>query len=164
MSQDKRPYRLNAGAILLRGGKLLMGERVNQPDSWQFPQGGVDKGESVEEAMWRELSEELGLEPAQGLCRLRGQGPATRYDFPASMNAKIARKYRGQEQTLFVLDFLGQDEDFRLDAHDTPEFQALRWVSADEAVSLLWEVKRPILLATLRALPELFPGWSGATS
>jgi putative (di)nucleoside polyphosphate hydrolase len=164
MPKDLRPYRKNVGALLRRAdGLLLMAERVHQADSWQLPQGGVDDGEDLEAALWRELSEELGMEDPRSLCEIVGQGPATTYDFPLHLTSKVTRRYRGQEQTLFVLDFKGTEADLDLEAHDPPEFQAVRWVTPDEAIVLLWEVKRPILVATFRHLRHLFPDWSGVT-
>ncbi len=146
-------YRTNVGAVLMRAdGRVLVAERINQPGSWQFPQGGVDKGEGLEEAMWRELGEELGLKQPRSVCRVLGHGPEVRYDFPKGMKAKIAKKYAGQAQTLFVLGFDGQDSDFDLNADKHPEFQALRWVTPRQAVDLYWEVKRPIVEATFEAL------------
>ena len=150
-------YRKNVGAILRRSdGKLLMCERIDQPGAWQFPQGGVDEGESLEHALWRELAEELGLAPPQQFCSLVAQGPAVCYDFPADSRARIARRFKGQEQTLFLLDFRGSDDDIHLDADDHPEFRAFRWVTPTEAAELTWEVKRPILDRTLEVLSEHF--------
>ncbi len=158
---DPRPYRPNVGAILKReDGALLMCERLHKPGVWQFPQGGVDKGEKHKAAMWREISEELGLPKPKKLCTLLGHGPPVPYDFPTDMRAKIARKYKGQIQTLYVLAYHGTDHDFRLDADKHPEFSAIQWVSPNKAFELLWEVKHPILRATLQALPEHFPDWN----
>lgn len=149
----EKPYRKNVGALLRRSdGLILMAERLREPGAWQFPQGGVDDGEGLEDALWRELEEELGLSPARELCRLVGHGPEVTYDFPAGSAFKLARKYKGQAQTLFLLDFLGTDADFDLAASDHPEFGAVRWVHPQDALHLLWEPKRPSLEATLKAL------------
>lgn len=150
-------YRKNVGMVLLReDGRILIAERLQGPSAWQFPQGGVDKGESLEEAMWRELSEELGLIPPQETCAILGVGPEVRYDFPPDLNTPIARKYAGQAQTLFVLRFNGADADIDLEAYSEPEFRAVEWVSAEEALRRCWHIKRGVLERTLEALPDVF--------
>ena len=151
----KEKFRPNVGAVLRNPeGLVLLGERLDMPDAWQLPQGGVHKGEPLEEALFRELGEELGLDNPRALCRLLAQGPTIPYRFPPSFTGKITRRYAGQEQTLFLLDFLGSDADFDLDAHTSPEFAALQWVTPTQALALLWEVKRPIFSASLEAWSE----------
>lgn len=151
-------FRDNVGAILRRpdDGMVLLGERIRPEGIWQLPQGGVDPGETREEAIWRELQEELGLADPQVTCRMIGHGPPTRYEFAPDYDAPVARTYRGQEQTIFVFDFLGEDADFRLDWFEAPEFRSTRWVSVPEALELFWEFKREPFVATLRAFPHLF--------
>lgn len=150
-------YRTNVGAVLRRDdGKLLLAERINQPGTWQFPQGGVDPGETHEQALWREVYEELGLQEPRSLCDILGFGPPTRYDFPEGSRMSIARRFKGQEQTLFVLSFKGRDADFDLEHFSEPEFQRFDWFSLTEARSLIWQAKRPILEATIQAVPQAF--------
>lgn len=151
-------FRDNVGAILRRpaDGHILLCERLKPAGIWQLPQGGVDPGESKEEAIWRELGEELGLSEPRSVCRLLGHGPPTRYEFAPNYDAPIARTYRGQEQTIFVFDFLGTDDMFRLDAFEVPEFGSLQWVTIAQALEIFWESKREPFEATLGALPHLF--------
>ena len=154
----KRPsHRPNVGAILRReDGHILMCERLNQPGHWQFPQGGIKKGERLFDALWREIEEELGLSPATAYCRIIAVGPEVKYDFPPGTTSKIATKYAGQAQVLVLLDYLGCDSDLQLAADDKPEFRSFRWVTRAQALQLLWENKRPGLLHTLEALQEQF--------
>lgn len=151
-------YRNNVGAILRRpeDGFLLLGKRIDTAGVWQFPQGGVEPGESREDAVWRELSEELGLERPRDVCVMLGHGPPTRYDFAPGYDAPVARKYRGQEQTLFVFDFLGTDADFQLDRFEFPEFCDTRWLSVADTLRDFWPVKLAPFQAALRALPHVF--------
>jgi putative (di)nucleoside polyphosphate hydrolase len=152
----ERPYRPNVGALLRDSeGRFLLGERIDRPGSWQFPQGGVDPGESPEEALWRELGEELGLEEPRSVCRVLGVGPTMCYDFPPSMKTEIARRYRGQEQTLFLLEFFGSKEGIQLDRDSLPEFRAVTWVPVEEMLERIWGPKRPNLVQTLEALAHL---------
>jgi putative (di)nucleoside polyphosphate hydrolase len=150
---DPRSFRPNVGAILRRpDGRILMCERIGQPGAWQFPQGGVERREDRLEALWREIEEELGLVPAQDFCVVAGVGPEVCYEFPPGVREKIARKYRGQAQVLYLLDYSGSDSDFDLERDEHPEFQAVRWVTVEESVALMWEMKRPVLEATIEAL------------
>ena len=68
----------------------------------------------------------------------------------------MAKKWRGQRQTLFVLDFHGEDRDFCLDAFEHPEFQSFAWFPVDEAFERISKLKRRILEKTVEALPEVF--------
>jgi len=146
-------YRTNVGALLRRADNLLlMCERITPSGTWQFPQGGVDAGETHESAMWREITEELGFEAPKELCELVGVGPATTYDFAPDYDAPITRRYRGQLQTLFLLDFHGTDDNFDLAWHDEPEFRDTRWVTVEQSLELIWGFKRPVLEATFSAL------------
>lgn len=142
-------YRSNAGAILRRNdGQILMCHKVNGGDyPWQFPQGGVHCEESVEQAMWREISEELGLENPRELCRLVDRGPPVCYPF-----SEPKGEYVGQRQTLFVLDFLGSESQFDLDHERNPEFDAFRWVTLEASLELLVPAKRPVLRRTIDAV------------
>jgi putative (di)nucleoside polyphosphate hydrolase len=149
-------YRTNVGAIIREGDRILMCERIEPEGIWQFPQGGVDPGETHVEALWRELGEELGLRAPREALAIVARGPAVPYDFPDDYDAPIARHYRGQMQTLFVLDFSGSDQEFRLDAHHEPEFRSFRWVTVEQAVDLIWDFKRPVLEATLEELSAYF--------
>ncbi len=144
------PYRINAGAILHReNGRILMGERSDTRGAWQFPQGGVEAGESREQAMWRELSEELGLRRPRRLCDLVAVGPEVRYDFPDDVDWPLARRYAGQQQTLFLLEYHGTDADIDIHAHKEREFCQFRWVDFREAHDLLRPKKRIVLTRSI---------------
>jgi putative (di)nucleoside polyphosphate hydrolase len=148
-----KPYRPNVGAVLRRAdGKVLMAERIAHPGSWQLPQGGVDPGETKTEALWREIGEELGFDAPQSLCRIVATAPPVRYDFPVGSNSRISEHFAGQEQTLYLLDYSGTDAHFDLLADEHPEFSAIQWVTPAEAIALIWEVKRPVLETSFRAL------------
>ena len=153
---ERKPYRPNVGAILRRpeDGKILMAERIGKPGSWQFPQGGIEDGESKEEALWREINEELGLEEPETLCTILGAGPPTTYKFPKG--TRMAKRWRGQRQTLFVLEFHGEDVDIHLDAFEQPEFENFAWFNVEDAHEIMWPLKRRIFTKTLEALPDIF--------
>ena len=150
MTHDNRlgKYRQNVGAILLKDAHVWMGEHINMPGHWQFPQGGQEEGESQEQTLWRELKEELGLKVPERLCRILAVGPPVRYDFHATNPSPVAKIYQGQEQTLFVLAFDGQDSDIDLQAWDEPEFSQFAWVPIEEVAQRIWPIKRHIFEAT----------------
>ena len=130
---DREGYRPNVGIVLLNArNEVFWGKRVGQ-HSWQFPQGGIAHGESPEQAMFRELHEEVGLLPehVQIIGRTRDW---LRYDVPEEYlrrqhATRVHRAaYRGQKQIWFLLRFVGLDSDIQLRATEHPEFDAWRWV------------------------------------
>jgi len=130
---DREGYRPNVGIVLLNArNEVFWGKRVGQ-HSWQFPQGGIQHGESPEQAMYRELQEEVGLLPehVQIIGRTRDW---LRYDVPEEFlrrqhPTRIHRAaYRGQKQIWFLLRLVGLDSDIQLRASEHPEFDAWRWV------------------------------------
>lgn len=151
---DADGFRRNVGIILCNDAdQVFWGQRVGR-GGWQFPQGGLAQGESLQDAMYRELSEEIGLGRDQvtvvGRTRkwLRYRLPA-RYRQPARQPLCI-----GQKQIWFLLRLTAPDGEIRLDASDTPEFEAWRWTDywtpADEVIFFKRRVYR-------RALDELAP-------
>ena len=130
---DREGYRPNVGIVLLNSrNEVFWGKRVGQY-SWQFPQGGIQHGESPEQAMYRELHEEVGLLPehVQIIGRTRDW---LRYDVPEEYlrrqnSTRVHRAaYRGQKQIWFLLRLVGLDSDIQLRASEHPEFDAWRWV------------------------------------
>lgn len=146
-------YRVNVGAVLWRDRHVLLGQRIDQT-WWQFPQGGVKPQESHEQALWRELTEETGLASPQERCQLIGAADPLRYDFPVGYAHPIAQRYKGQEQTLFLVHYDGPDDAFDPSASDEPEFKALRWYSVEEVEQIIWALKRPIYLALRERFPD----------
>lgn len=121
-------YRPNVAAILTNVYRqIFIAERLNIRGAWQFPQGGVDEGEDEETAIFRELREEIGVE--RGKLELLDRRGGYRYAFP-----KPRLKYGiygGQEQTYFLMRFLGGDEDVNL-AATHQEFARWRWIHPEE--------------------------------
>ena len=113
---DREGYRPNVGIILLNArNQVFWGKRL-RTHSWQFPQGGIKYGESPEQAMFRELHEEVGLHPdhVQILARTRDW---LRYEVPDHFIRKDARgHYKGQKQIWFLLRLMGRDSDLDLTA------------------------------------------------
>lgn len=130
-------YRPNVAAILRNpeSGKILVGERIDHKGSWQFPQGGVDKGEDLITALYREVEEEIGV--PRELYTLVACRTDYRYKFPSGHLKK--GKFCGQIQTYFLCDYHGTDDDFDLDGH-VREFSRLKWIKPKKFK--LWWVPR----------------------
>jgi putative (di)nucleoside polyphosphate hydrolase len=149
---DKDGYRPNVGIVLCNArNEVFWGKRIRQ-HSWQFPQGGIQQGESPEQAMYRELMEEVGLEPRHVhiLGRTRNW---LRYDVPRNWLRHDSRgQYRGQKQIWFLLRLMGRDCDVSLRASAQPEFDAWRWSEYWMATDLVVDFKRDVYRAALSEL------------
>lgn len=150
MSHQDLPYRPCAGFMLVNAeGLVFVGERIDASAHgfWQMPQGGIDPGEDVRDAALRELAEETGIGPHL----VEVIAPASRplfYDLPPELLGKVWKgKYRGQEQYWFLGRFLGTDADIDLEAHDSPEFNAYRWVEIETLPDLIIPFKRDVYAA-----------------
>lgn len=137
MAPELRP---NVCILLLnREGKLFLGERLHELNHWQFPQGGVDEGSSLEETVLREAHEEVGVD-AQKLRIVRQLHATHSYEWD-SVRTYEGKEYRGQSQTFWLVEFLGDDEDINLQAHEQ-EFQRWQWVNPKEVLALVSPVRR----------------------
>ena len=136
-------YRPNVGVVLFdRRGRVWLGRRAGAggPDNWQFPQGGVDKGEDLLAAARRELMEETGVTSITLLGRLEGW---IAYDFPPGYGgSKAARGFKGQSQAWFAFRFDGEDTEVDLQGHHEVEFDRWRWADLPEALDRVVAFKR----------------------
>jgi len=124
-------FRLNVAGILRDSqGRILICERVGKRGSWQFPQGGVDPGETLEGALARELYEEIGVTPEH--TEIRNQKGPYRYEFEGS----LVKGYHGKDQHFFLVHYHGKENGIHLDMPH-PEFQAYRWIWP-ETFDLKW--------------------------
>jgi len=149
-------YRPNVGIVVFnREGRVWLGKRAGagEPYCWQFPQGGVDPGEDLEDAARRELHEETGIRSVSLLARTDGW---IFYDFPPEVAAsKKARGFRGQKQAWFAYLFEGEDAEVDLAAHPPQEFDAWRWADLHEAGERVVPFKRDAYLEVIAAFAEL---------
>ncbi len=158
---DRDGFRPNVGIILLnQKSQVFWGKRI-RTHSWQFPQGGIDRGENPEQAMFRELHEEVGLHPhhVQVLARTRDW---LRYEVPDRYIRRDARgHYKGQKQIWFLLQLTGHDWDLNLRATDHPEFDAWRWNDYWVPLDVVVEFKRGVYEMALNELARYVPRFEG---
>jgi putative (di)nucleoside polyphosphate hydrolase len=150
---DRDGYRPNVGILLLNAqDEVFWGKRVNQ-HAWQFPQGGIKPGESPEQAMYRELEEEVGLRPEH--VRILGRTRHwLRYDVPDKWIRRDWRgTYKGQKQIWYLLRMLGRDCDVKLRVKGSkPEFDAWRWHEYWVPVEAVIDFKREVYRQALTEL------------
>ena len=134
-------------------GELLWARRAGQ-EAWQFPQGGIQQGESAEQALYRELHEEVGLtrSDVEIVACTRGW---LRYRLPQRLLRRDSKPLCiGQKQKWFLLKMLAEDEQVVVDAGHKPEFDGWRWVSYWYPLGQVVAFKREVYR---RALKELAP-------
>ncbi len=151
---DLDGFRPNVGIVLSSAaGQVLWAKRIQQ-EAWQFPQGGIQRGESPRDALFRELYEELGLRPDQ-VHVLGVTAGWLRYRLPSRyMRRSRGRICVGQKQKWFALRLLEADSAVQLDATSKPEFDGWRWVEYWHPLNEVVEFKREVYR---RALNELAP-------
>jgi|TARA_B110000908_G_scaffold72041_1_gene86942 putative (di)nucleoside polyphosphate hydrolase len=158
---DSEGFRANVGIMLANArGEVLWARRVGQ-DAWQFPQGGIQQGESPQQALFRELEEEIGLtaKDVEIIASTRGW---LRYRLPQRLLRRDSKPLCiGQKQKWFLLKMLSDDSEVRFDKDHKPEFDHWRWVSYWYPLGQVVPFKREVYR---RALKELAPKHSRLVS
>lgn len=155
---DKDGFRPNVGIILCNDKNQVLWAQRARHDAWQFPQGGIKAHETPEEAVYRELTEEVGLgsEHVEMLGITEGW---LRYRLPKRYlrhgNEPLCI---GQKQRWFLLRLIGAEEDVRLDMQEKPEFDDWRWIDYWKPLEEIVFFKRRVYERALHELaPLLFP-------
>ena len=137
------PYRPCVGIMLINGGgEVFVAQRIDTTvEAWQMPQGGIDRGETPQQAALRELKEEVGTDNAEIIAESRDW---LRYDLPAALIPRVWKgRFRGQEQKWFAMRFLGEDSEIDIATED-PEFTTWRWAPLESLPDLIVPFKRQI--------------------
>lgn len=152
---DSDGYRPNVGIVICnQDGQVLWAKRFGQ-HSWQFPQGGINPGESAEQAMYRELYEEVGLRPtdvtvlacARGWLRYKLPKRLVRWDmWPMCI---------GQKQRWFLLKLATHEANINMQQSATPEFDEWRWVSFWYPVRQVVSFKREVYRRVMREFADV---------
>ena len=155
---DNEGYRSNVGIIVSnRDNNLLWAHRIGV-DAWQFPQGGIKINETPEQAMYRELLEEVGL----GHQHIEILGFTKKW-----LSYRLPKRYMrknhhplciGQKQIWFLLRFVGTDNDIHLNGSAKPEFDRWRWVDYWAPIGTIVAFKRKVYVAALHELAPLLFG------
>lgn len=136
-------YRSGVGIMLLNEKKeIFVGKRIdNHSDAWQMPQGGLDVGESEDQAMIRELKEETGIDDFN-VTILKKSAGYHYYNLPYKLQKKFwGGKYLGQKQRWYLAQFIGDETAINVKT-ETPEFSEWKWVSSKEVTSSIVAFKR----------------------
>ena len=149
---DEEGFRANVGIILVdEAGKLLLGGRVGNR-GWQFPQGGILEGEDPSDAMFRELREEIGLEP-DDVEVLGSTQDWISYRLPDKFIRRNSLPLCiGQKQRWFMLRLVSNSENVRFDRADEAEFDRVRWVDYWRPVNEVIYFKRRVYAQALHEL------------
>ncbi len=140
-------YRPNVGIILCNCEKQVLWARRSGHDGWQFPQGGVRPDETPEEALFRELYEEVGLQRDHVRIVARTHG-WLKYDLPERYRRRRRAQrpdlFRGQKQIWYLLQMLCDDSTVCLDTSASPEFDEWRWIDYWSALENIVDFKRQV--------------------
>ena len=155
---DSEGYRHNVGIILSnQEGQLLWARRIGQ-DAWQFPQGGIDESETPEDALFRELSEEVGL-GSEHVEIIGCTKDWLHYRLPEHLiRHKSLPLCIGQKQVWFLLRLTANDQSICFDKSSSPEFDSWKWVDYWYPLREVIAFKRKVYEKALEELkPLLFP-------
>ena len=134
------PLRSGVGIVVLnKENKVFVAKRIDNPKNfWQMPQGGVDEGEDILKAAYRELEEETSIKNVKLIKELDG---TITYELPDRLLGLIWKgKYKGQKQKWFLMRFVGMDNEINIQTKH-PEFLEWKWVDLDKITDLVVDFK-----------------------
>lgn len=152
---DADGYRPNVGIVICnQAAQVLWARRIGGQDAWQFPQGGINDDESPEDAMYRELREEVGLTASHVKLISQTKG-WLRYRLPRKLRRHNSTPgFVGQKQKWFLLELIGDESAVDMNVTSKPEFDGWRWVSYWFPLNQVVDFKQDVYR---RALKELAP-------
>ena len=159
---DSEGYRANVGIILCNQADQLFWARRIGEDAWQFPQGGIREHETPEQALYRELNEEIGLQAVDVDIVGCTQG-WLRYEIPKRfLRRHIKPVCIGQKQLWYLLRLVGDEDNVHLNSTRTPEFDRWRWVNYWLPVKEVVPFKRKVYRQALEELAPLLQPVGGS--
>ena len=151
-----KTYRKCVGIMILNHNKeILVGKRLDHPSGfWQMPQGGIDEYENPEEAVWREMMEEIGTNNAK---LIKESKQWIKYDIPTETLKTLpwGNKYIGQTQKWFAFQFTGKDSDINVGT-DNPEFSEWKWTKMNLIIDNIVPFKRDVYSTILEEFKDIF--------
>ena len=151
----QKKYRKCVGIMIINNDKkILVGRRLDHPSGfWQMPQGGINDSENPEEAVWREMMEEIGTNKAE-LIRVSTQW--IKYDIPSETLQTLpwGHKYVGQTQKWFAFRFTGNNKDINVQTQN-PEFSEWKWTNIDSIIDNIVPFKRNVYGAILEEFKDI---------
>jgi|TARA_Y100001970_G_scaffold25028_1_gene29860 putative (di)nucleoside polyphosphate hydrolase len=140
---QKLPYRNGVGIVVLNNeNKVFVAKRIDNPKNfWQMPQGGVDEGEDLLNAAYRELKEETSIFNVKLIKEIEDW---TQYDLPSKLIGIIWKgRYKGQKQKWFIFKFLGNDTEINIKTKN-PEFLDWKWIEIGKITEIVVDFKKEV--------------------
>ncbi len=149
---DSKGFRPNVGIIICNSrGQLLWAKRIGQ-DAWQFPQGGIKQGEDPQQALYRELKEEVGLVP-EDVEIVAATQDWLYYQLPKNLIRQHSSPICiGQKQKWYLLRLRSDEQRIDLRSNGSPEFDDWQWVSFWYPLSQVIDFKREVYRQALKEL------------
>ena len=141
--------------ILNSDNKILVGKRMDHPSGhWQMPQGGIDENENPEEAVWREMMEEIGTNKAE-IYKVSNQW--INYEIPKETLNHLpwGKKYIGQTQKWFIFKFTGENDDINVKTPN-PEFSEWKWIQYNDLIKNAVPFKRVVYKTIIDEFADIF--------
>ena len=151
-----KKYRRCAGMMIMNDQKkILVGKRLDHPSGyWQMPQGGIDENENPEEAVWREMMEEIGTNNAE---LIKSSSQWINYEIPKDTLETLpwGKKYIGQTQKWFIFKFKGKNSDINVGT-ENPEFSEWKWAKLESLINNIVPFKRKVYSLVLKEFMDVF--------
>ena len=151
----EKQYRKCVGMMIFNQNKeILVGRRIDHPSGfWQMPQGGIDDDEKPEEAVWREMMEEIGTNNAK---LIKESNQWIQYNIPSDTLKTLpwGKEYIGQTQKWFAFEFIGKDSEINVGT-ENPEFSEWKWTKIDTIVENIVPFKRDVYSKILKEFNSL---------
>ena len=151
---QKLPYRNGVGIVVLNNeNKVFVAKRIDNPKNfWQMPQGGVDEGEDLLNAAYRELKEETSIFNVKLIKEIEDW---TQYDLPSKLIGIIWKgRYKGQKQKWFIFKFLGKDTEINIKTKN-PEFLDWKWIEVGKITEIVVDFKKEVYQKVEKEIKKL---------